>query len=320
MVLDDIIKEINALNNEVIRLSVPETYEKALSLSEKQIQLCTNAIPSEVRLNSDYLSLALVNKAFLMRRYKGDEKSALELIAEAKDAAKDNTTSFGKARVLEEEALTIRYFASNSENPNDERIKAINLTRKAVLLYEAALRNSNEIVNKDIIKNKIYRNIGIVAATASDIYVSTDDQILKDESQKLSIDYAKEELKKRKENRETKGHDLMNAYHTLGVALTTASENNDKVYKQAKSALNKARILNEDSLVDTVLDYEMAMLEFIHNKEHKENIGSYMVSFFEKSSILTMDLGVKKILKNNVILLSSYLGGDFEKHARQLYQ
>lgn len=243
------------------------------------------------------------------------------------DSGEFGETFFGRARILEEKGLVVRYSPFEKDILSDLTF-SLELLEHAAGMYADALRNAeNEIVGSADINSRLLRTTGIIAAVCPEIAENIEGPEIKKYLDK-GLQYALKELDSRLKAGETEGFNLANAYHTRAVVLTGmvgAKEyypNTDALYELAKKDISKAKALLPDSMVSSLLDFKQAWLEFRHNPKNTPKIEKYLneALFAQKDESKKWDKGVKDKFKDKVFTLATHLGGNYMGRVKEMYR
>jgi hypothetical protein len=329
--LEKRIVEINALNQqgiaEVMRGEVDasvETHKRAAGLA-KGIE----------GLNPDYYALSLANLLYSRRKKKDAFSELLEIISEGLQATKDNPygTTFGRARVMEEWALVLRYYADDSPAPINSLLNAaLILENEAIPLYEKALKTDGEIVSRDEIRTKrLWRTIGVVStlyADAAEIAKSSERLEAFAELTGKAVAFANDELYARLDAGEREGDALVNAYLTVGVAqsklVRVGEEADELAYFSAKENLEKALTTKgyetSRQWIDVVINLELAQLEYEHDPKNITAISGRFDLVLDnlQTSINQANPAGLEGIRDRLFDLAHYLGSEYSQRLRAI--
>ena len=327
MALEDRIKNINQLNQEGVELTdsgKPNRYSLSMEKHILASALARNNPKDIENINPDYFGNSEANIAYDLRQMGQDRNFVLSFLENTlkttenefksdKFTKSDFETFFGRARILEEMALVIRY-----KPLNDADLKGgIKIAKKSLDLYKKALDNFEyEIFNEEVIEDRLLRTTGIVSTLFLDLAQKCKGKE-KEDYQKQSIIYADKELESRLDNGEKAGFNLMNAYHTSGAARAELVGKDRLMYKKAKDNLELAKDLAKKEKMQmelSVLTFELAWLEYRKNPkrekgEHYEKIGHYFHKVLDQQKTpAKWNPAVKDKLKERMFTLGNYLG------------
>lgn len=327
MELEEIIKQIDLLNDRGIELTkLPRTYDKALEKHKEAEKIAREAIDQEMALNPDYLSVSLVNQAWVHRRRDADRILSLDLIDEALDFSENTDTYFGNARALEEKALVLRYLPRENNRLEDLEL-GLRKIEESMHSYQKALENpSIEIVRGSkeekikSINDRLYRSAGIASTLALEIVPLLSSKDERVTMVQRGVDYAKKEVNVRQKDGDVISQNMMNAYHTLGVALTQAIkiqiedeglsvEELRDTYYEAERNLSLAKRLVSSPVTNTVLDYRFAALEHAYNPENTDLIRHDLDKVLR--NLHRLDAGIRAVLKEDLYDIGRCLGADY---------
>lgn len=315
MALSDIIKKIETLNEEGIKLtfsSEPNRFDLAIPKHAEAANIAINT-----NINPDYYAVSMANMAYALRHRDNDSTKVLSLLEKVFDKINTNKSYFGTARVLEEKGLVICH---DKERTVETLMGGLVIIEECLSLYERALVNSKkEIVRKEVIRNRLFRTEGIASTIASGIALK--DEKVKETYNKRAIFYAEKELEMRLENGETKGHDLMNAYHTLGAAMAEMVSGKTKLYYDAKKNLTNAQKLTEIPLVRSVLKLRVGWLEYKADPSNMKVIKGYVDAILadQDKNATKWTSAVKDVLKDKMFALGKHLGKDHIEKIQNMY-
>ncbi|MBI2130009.1 hypothetical protein HYU07_07325 [Candidatus Woesearchaeota archaeon] len=314
MALSDIIKDIERLNKEGIKLtfsSLPNRYDLAIHKHREAANIAINT-----NINPDHYAVSVANMAFALRHRDNDGKGVLRLLEEVLDKINVNKSYFGTARVLEEKGLVIRH---DKERTVETLKDGLVVIEECLSFYERALTNSkNEIAKEEVIRNRLFRTLGIASTIASEI--ASKHKRLKAYN-KCAVSYANEELEMRLENGETKGQDLVNAYHTVGAAITEIVSGKTKLYYDAKKNLTKAQEIAENPLVRSVLNLRFGWLEYKAGPGNMKLIKMHVDAVLadQDKNATKWTSAVKDVLKDKMFALGRRLGKDYIEKIQNMY-
>lgn len=339
--ITDIINEVNQKGIDLCRQiesgTAPiEKYSDAAVFHKGAIVLAGS---QGTKISPDAKAVSAANLAYVVRRSENDRDGAFALletayreteklfVSEEFDEALFAETFFGRARILEEEGLVVRYHPFENDVVSDLKF-SVELLEKAANMYVNALENAeNEIVGSAEINSRLLRTTGIIAAVCSEIA----EKIKGIEIKKyldMGLEYAEAELNDRLEAKETEGFNLANAYHTRAVVLTGmvgAKEyypDTDALYELAKKDIETAKGLMPNSMVSSVLDFRLAWLNFRHSPGNKTEIEQYLndALLAQKDAHRTWGKGVKDLFKEKMIKLAAHLGGEYAGRIEAMYR
>lgn len=340
--ITDIINEVNQKGIDLCRQiesgTAPiEKYSDAAVFHKGAIVLAGS---QGTKISPDVKTVSAANLAYVVRRSENDRDEAFALletayreteklfVSEEFDEASFVETFFGRARILEEEGLVVRYHPFEADVASDLKF-SVELLEKAASMYVNALENAeNEIVGSAEINSRLLRTTGIIAAVCPEIA----EKIKGTEIKKyldMGLEYAEAELNDRLEAKETEGFNLANAYHTRAVVLTGmvgAKEyylNTDALYEMAKKDIETARnLLPPNGRDASVLDFRLAWLNFRHNPENKMEIEQYLneALLAQKDEHRMWGKGVKDVLKEKMFNLATHLGSEYVSRVDAMYR
>lgn len=274
---------------------------------------------------ADHQAVSVANLAFIYRRRDADRWKAEDRLRSVQNVFPSKTL-FGQARWNEEYALVLKYLAGKEPKQKlDDLTKALILARRAVEFYANARDNDTpEIVDRDTIENRLLRTTGIASTIAAELARITEGDT-RTSYQNDAITYAQQEVDGRVKRRETSGDALANAYHTLGVAQTEMAKGDERGYIDAKLNFGRAqRLALEEGnlLVDSVINFRLAWLEYVANPENRtgiEGYGSKVLDGQEPDEPGRWDAGVKATLKEQMLTLGRHVGPPLQERVEAFY-
>jgi len=314
--IDALINQINKLNLEGIELSMTDDRNNLSKAVEKHKEAVRLADTRDI--SPDYLAYSQANTAYALRQRDNDKdlinvlKTTIEDTNIAFDTDRYDETFFGRGFLFEEAGL-IKRFNLSKDNPVSDLKEGLDYIENSLELYEKALDNAeNEIVDYSVIYSKLLRTTGIASTITSDLSKVIDDEE-REKYLDLSVEYAQKEVDSRLEAGETDGRNLANAYHTLGAAKTELVDMQPELYESAKQDILNAKMLVTTGLVQSVLDFRLAWLEYKYNPENVSVIEEYVDKVINDQEDVSRIWGptVKAKLKEEMYTLGECLGGDY---------
>jgi len=331
MNLSLIIEQINAFNQDGVILASGSTpdYDDAIVKYQEAIHLAR-----QYEVNPDYLAFSVANKGYAQRQ-KGEDRSLVLRLLEtklgkmpslmsewiSKDSSRRESYA-GRARLLEESALVRRY------TPDAEVVQdltyALSQINEAVSLYQRASDNAEvEIIPSGEVRSKLWRSYGITSAVATEL--ARNEPSRKREYLGLASSFAQQELAARLMAGETEGFSLLNAYHTLGIVQTELVGEDKTVYDAAKVNLQQAKLLAERAnlgLNISTLTFREAWLEYRRDQSDIFAITLLVqqVLDFQQVEAYRWNSGTKKALRQQMIVLGTHLGGQYQQEIDLLYK
>lgn len=317
--VDELIADVERLNQEGIAISRPPTLSDSLG---KHVE--ATYLAKDPRLNPDYLCITRANIGYVLRqmgRYKQAQallKSTLEWAEDAFVEREHITESHGgRGRVLEELGMIKR------DCPGEDRLgrikEALGTFNQTLDLYEQAQINvGREVYTLDQLAGRINRTNGLKGTTLL---------MLLDEGETdltyvtQALEYTRKELDARlaagEPTDDISKHNLANAYHSVGIALTELVPTNPNKYIEAREHLFKAQRTTPHDRTKTTINFRLAWLEYRNDSENIEDISANLDNFLEDTSSLTeTDLNV---IRPKLEILGNHLGGTYQEKVAALY-
>ncbi|MCK5063265.1 MAG: hypothetical protein KAR23_05005 [Candidatus Aenigmarchaeota archaeon] len=314
--IDALINQINKLNLEGKELSMSDDRNNLTEAIEKHKEAVLLADSRDI--SPDYLAYSQANAAYALRQRDNDKdlinvlENTLDDTNIAFDTNRYDETFFGRGFLLEEAGL-VKRFNLSKDNPVSDLKEGLDYIEKSLELYEKASVNAeNEIVDASVIYDKLFRTTGIASTISSDLSKITDGEE-REKYLDLSVEYAQKEVDSRLEIGETEGRNLANAYHTLGSAKTELVDMQPELYESAKQDIYTAKKLVTSGLVQSVLNFRLAWLEYKYNPENVSVIEEYVDKVISDQEEVSKTWGptVKAKLKEDMYTLGEHLGGDY---------
>ena len=322
--IDALISQINKLNQEGKELSMTDDRNNLTKAVEKHNEAVRLADTEDI--NPDYLAYSKANAAYALRQRDNDRdlinflETALDDTNIAFDTNRYDETFFGRGFLLEEMGL-VKRFNPSEEDPISDLKAGLDYIEKSLKLYENALNNAkNEIVDTSVISDRLFRTTGITSTITSDLSKIIDGEE-REKYLDLSVEYAQKEVDSRLEAGETDGRNLANAYHALGSVKTELLDMHPELYKSAKQDIYKAKELATTGLVQSVLNFRLAWLEFKCNPENVSMIEEYVDRIIKDQEDVSKIWGptVKAKLKEDMYTLGEHLGGDYTSRIDEIF-
>jgi len=231
---------------------------------------------------------------------------------------------FGQARLHEEMGLVMR-FSRPEDNPLPAIRESLQYLDNAAREYSFSLKEIDiSIVDEAEINKRSFRIHGLLSMAYLNVHKIGDSgghPFCNEDPLEESLKFAKEEIELRKNNGESEGHDLMNAYHTYARALIEKgiATRENRPYIGARHYLNEAMALTDNKRVRTVLTFRHAWLDF----NQREGSGGLHQSMDNLTLVIKnqqhLTDGDRNVLKKELFKMANFFKGDHLKGVQGMY-